>query len=110
MSKYLIEFWFEFGGYCFWSRNEAAKERFTGNLAVSATKNENLPISKELNDEISDLFEEWGSSIDWDYPPNPSPWTEEHKIDFNKRAFKTYKKIQAELGEDFTVIYNADVD
>ena len=47
MAKYVLEYWFEHGGTCLWSANDAAKEDFD-----YAIDNEKLPISKELVSEL----------------------------------------------------------
>jgi len=84
---------------CFWSLNKAAKDKHG-----YAIKTASLPISNFLIETLNKLEEEYHSYLDWDYPQNPSPWTEEHKQDFIRRATKAYEKLCKELGEAYTVI------
>lgn len=99
MAKYILRYWFEHCGPCLWSVNDNAKNIF--NYPI---KNESLPISKAIIDELYLLEEEYHSYLDWDYPPNPSPWALEQKNDFIKRANIVYEKLLLELGSEFQVI------
>lgn len=99
MCKYQLRFWFEHGGTCIWGINDSAKGKYGYPI-----KSDNLPISKELVNELNILEEEYTTYLDWDYPPNPSPWTIEHKTDFINRATVVYTKLKSELGSDFEIV------
>lgn len=99
MSKYQLRFWFEHGGTCIWGMNDKAKQEYGYSI-----KNNVLPISKDLVKNLNLLEKEYATHLDWDYPPNPSPWTEEHKVDFLNRATLVYKKLRDELGSDFEIV------
>jgi len=101
MSKYHLKFWFEHGGICIWGNNEAAESKYG-----YAIEQKMLPISADLIEELNDLEDEYVSYLDRDYPPNPSPWTDEQKVDFLKRANLAYEKLKDELGVDFKVENN----
>lgn len=58
-----------------------------------------LPISHSLIETLNKLEEEYHSYLDWNYPPNSSPWTEEHEQDFIIRATNAYEKLCKKLGE-----------
>lgn len=103
LAKYILKYWFEHGGTCLWSVNAHAKKTF--NYAIS---NEKLPISKKLADELYALETEYHGYLDWDYPPNPSPWTSNQKSDFKNRANETCLKLVSELGTDFEIINKID--
>lgn len=103
MSKYTLRYWFEHGGTCLWAINNYAKEKF--GYAIS---NEELPISQTLVEALYLLEQEYFGYLDWDYPPNPSPWTPKQKKDFKNRANETYFKLLLELGDDFEVINDID--
>ena len=103
MAKYVLKYWFEHGGACLWSANDAAKEEFG-----YAIDNERLPISKELVSELELLENEYYGYLDWEYPPDPSPWSTEQKIGFVNRANKLYMKLLSELGSDFEIINEVD--
>ena len=103
LIKYILKYWFEYGGICLWSVNDSAKNKFG-----YAIDNDKLPVSKSLINELYALEEEYQSSLDWEYPPDPSPWTLEQKQDFKNRANLTYLKLLSELGSDFEVINEID--
>lgn len=103
LAKYILRYWFEHGGTCLWSDNDEAKNKFD-----YAINNEQLPITKTLIEELCVLEEEYHSYLDWDYPPNPSPWTSEQKLEFKKRAYLAYLKLVSELDNDFEVICEFD--
>jgi len=98
MTRYNLHFWFEHGGFCIWGKNDKAKRKYG-----YAIKNDTLPISIDLLTELNDLQEEYATYLDWNYPPNPSPWTKEHKEDFLSRANLVYEKLANELGSDFVI-------
>lgn len=98
-EKYIVRFWFEHGGICLWSVNKKAHAKYD-----YAIENNELPISLELVKKLNELEDEYHSYLDWDYPPNPSPWTQEHKQDFINRATDVYNVLCEELGNEYKVI------
>lgn len=98
MEKYKLKFWFEHGGICFWSMNDIAHDKYGYPIETSM-----LPISEALIKRFDELEEEYSTYLDWEYPLNPSPWTEEHKKDFIRRATEAYNNICRELGENYIV-------
>jgi len=70
---------------------------------------DSLDLSENLKQTIVELGEEYQSSLDWNYPPDPSPWSQEHKDDFLKRTKIVYKKLCDELGDKFKINYCVDV-
>lgn len=103
LAKYILRYWFEHGGICLWSVNDNAKIKFGYPI-----DNDKLPIPKDLVDELYALEEEYHGYLDWDYPPNPSPWTSVQKHVFKNRANVAYFKLLSELGNDFEVINEID--
>lgn len=103
MKRYILRYWFEHGGICLWSVNENAKNKFGYPI-----DNDKLPVSKDLIDELYALEKEYHSYLDWDYPPNPSPWTIEQKYNFKNRANAAYWRLLSELGSDFEIINEID--
>lgn len=98
-EKYIIRFWFEHGGICLWSANTTAHDKYGYPI-----ENKKLPISSELIDKLNNLEAEYHTYLDWDYPPNPSSWSKEHKEDFIKRATNVYDILCNELGYEYEVI------
>ena len=92
--KKTIRFFFDWGAYdCFWGGEE------------DLIPYEWLGISEELETTLRDMAKEFQTALDWEYPPDPSPWSEEHKKDFLERAEKVYERILAEIGDEYEVIY-----
>ena len=98
MSKYQLRFWFEHGGGCIWGANYEARQKYGYMI-----ENEALLISDSLISELIALENEYATYLDWDYPPNPSPWTEEHKRTFSDKATLICEKLKNELGSDFDI-------
>jgi hypothetical protein len=103
MAKYILKYWFEHGGICLWSANDNARNKYGYPI-----NNDKLPISKELINELYALEEEYYGYLEWDYPPYPTPWTEEQMQNFKNRANAAYLTLVSELGSDFEVINQID--
>ena len=106
MVKYELRLMFEWGGSdedIVWGMNEAAKEKFGG----YDIKLDNLPISVGLKEELIRLHEWHDSSLNWEYPPDPSPWSAEEKAKFLEESVKAYTRLCDELGPECHVIYDA---
>ncbi|MFE4971759.1 hypothetical protein ACFRAR_06540 [Kitasatospora sp. NPDC056651] len=63
-----------------------------------------LPIGAGLAAELDELSVWFQTSVDWDYPPDPSPWSGEEKDRFNARARAALDALRAELGPRWTVV------
>ncbi|MFD9408707.1 hypothetical protein ACFWBN_17055 [Streptomyces sp. NPDC059989] len=64
---------------------------------------ERLPISLATRAELVRLCEWYETSIDWDYPPGPSPWPEEQWELFRQQADTALADLRRELGDAWTV-------
>ncbi|MDX3801625.1 hypothetical protein [Streptomyces sp. AK04-3B] len=62
-----------------------------------------LPISPALRTELARLSEWYQSSIDWAYPPDPSPWSDEERQLFKQQAQAALAALRGELGAGWTV-------
>lgn len=62
-----------------------------------------LPISPALQTELARLSQWYQSSIDWDYPPNPSPWSDDERQLFSQQARAALAALRGELGPGWTV-------
>lgn len=98
---YVLNFWCEHGGGCIWAKNDSARNTF--GYDANYIEYRNLPISDKLISKLEGLDDEYHSYLDWEYPPNPSPWTSEHKIDFLNRANLIYDELCIELGPSFQI-------
>ncbi|MFI0727482.1 hypothetical protein ACH4S9_00425 [Streptomyces sp. NPDC021225] len=64
---------------------------------------ERLPISPATRAELERLCEWYQSSIDWDYPPDPSPWPAEERELFRRQSDAALGALRRELGDGWTV-------
>ncbi|MBY5926939.1 MULTISPECIES: hypothetical protein [unclassified Halomonas] len=91
---------FEWGGGCLWCGNDIAREKFdVGPLE------ETLILADEILRELDELSRWHDTALDWEYPPDPSPWNEEEFMAFDKAAYMMVEKLKAELGPEFVVTY-----
>ena len=65
---------------------------------------EALPISAHLSVKLNRLMKEYHTYFDWDYPPDPSPWSKEQKNDFIERVDVAYSELVQGLGAIFFVV------
>ena len=63
-----------------------------------------LPISKELKCEIEKLTTLFNTSLNWDYPPDPTPWSLEEIKYFEKLSDELLLKLKKELGANYTIV------
>ncbi|MFD5076120.1 hypothetical protein [Streptomyces sp. NPDC058371] len=64
---------------------------------------ERLPITRATRAELARLSERYQSSIDWEYPPDPSPWSDEEWQLFKQQAHAALEALRNELGEGWKV-------
>lgn len=100
MAKYRLRFFFDAGGgICLWAGNDAARERFDYAIVPSS-----LPIPENTWRRMIYLCSWYDTSIDWNYPPDPSPWSEEERARFEDEAHKLLALLREQLGPDFEII------
>ncbi|WP_329256397.1 hypothetical protein OG223_33085 [Streptomyces sp. NBC_01478] len=64
---------------------------------------ERLPITPATRAELARLSTWYQSSIDWDYPPDPSPWSDEELQRFKQQARTALEALRRELGTGWVV-------
>ena len=99
MEQFELRFWFEHGGTCLWSQNDKARARYG-----YAVNNLDLPISRALQDELRGLEVRYAQCLDWDCPSNPSPWSDEDRLDFRADAITAYWRLVHALGSAYHVV------
>lgn len=97
--RYALGFFFEWGGGVLWCRNDAARRRFE----VGPIE-ESLPLRPETLDRLAKMTEWHDTALNWDYPPDPGPWSPEEERRFERAALEVLATIREELGPDFEVI------
>ncbi len=91
--KQVICFFFDWGAdTCLWNDD-------------GALDYDKFNLSEDLKNTLINMAEEYQTALNWDYPPDPSPWTAEQKEDFMNRSKIVYQQIVNELGEKFEVLF-----
>lgn len=97
---YRFRFFFDAGtGACLWAANDAARARFD-----YPTECRDLPISENLQRYLYYLAAWYDTSIDWNYPPDPSPWTQDEASSFNDAVKQLLPRLRNELGHQFEIV------
>ena len=98
--RYKLKLMFEWGGGTIWCDDDAASDRFgVGPIEKS------LPLSAATRKELEDMTAWHDTSLDWDHPPNPSPWSEEERARFDQAAAQMLQTVRNELGDGFEIRY-----
>jgi len=95
-----LKLMFEWGGGCLWCADDACLER----LDVGSVEDV-LPLSDETRKRLDDLTAWHDESLDWAYPPDPGPWTDEEYARFEAAAQEMLARLQAELGDAYEIVY-----
>jgi len=99
-DKLRLRFFFDAGsGTCLWAGNDAARERFD-----YFVEPDELPLSAPSRERVRALVSRYDESINWDYPPDPSPWSEEESARFSRDARELLDALRVELGPDFEIV------
>lgn len=98
-QKYRIRYFFEYGGGVLWSADDHAIATY--GYLIDPHK---LPISSGLLSELERLEQWFQSSLNWDYPPDPSPWSSEEREKFIEASDKLFFDMYQELGQEFELI------
>lgn len=99
MPRYEFRYFFDPGsGICLWSANDEARGRFEYAVELAS-----LNLSENLLREARYLLRWYDTSIDWAYPPNPSPWSDEERSRFEKAAQRFLEELRIFLGREFEI-------
>ena len=94
-----LRFFFDSGsGICLWAGDAFTEDRY--GLAVEACA---LPLPPDLVAETERLIALWDTSLDWDDPGGPSPWTVNDERGFGAQADALLERLRAALGPGFMV-------
>jgi hypothetical protein len=98
--RYTVRLMFEWRGGSLWCGNDAALHAFgVGDIE------DLLPLSAETRRRLEELSVWHDTSLNWEYPPDPGPWTPEEQERFDRAAREMLQTLRAELGSDFEVVY-----
>jgi len=96
---YRLRYFFDAGsGVCLWSGNDAARAAY--GIAITP---EQLPLPPETRQEVERLVAWYDTSLNWDNPAGPTPWTLEECARFNWAARALLQQLRAELGLAYEV-------
>lgn len=98
-KPYVIRYWFEWHGPCFWGADERTKERFGYSI-----ESEDLPLSPATIERAHELIQWHDQALNWDYPSDPGPWRQDECDRFNQAAREFLALCRKELGADFNLI------
>jgi len=91
---------FEWGGGCLWCGNKNARDRF----GVGPIE-EKLLLTEPTRLELNSLSGWHDKSLNWQYPPDPGPWSSEEHARFEAATLSIQHRLQNELGPEFEVVY-----
>jgi hypothetical protein len=95
-----LRLWFEWGTGCVWGEDAAAWEAF-GFGSIE----DRLPLSEGLKARLAEMCRWHDTALDWEYPPDPSPWSREEFDAFEDAVHEVLPRLREELGPDFSVRY-----
>lgn len=99
MKTYKLRFFFDPGsGICLWSENDLARDTFGYPVDL-----ESLELAVSVKRQAEELIERFDTSIDWSYPPAPSPWSEVERERFQVEAAGLLHALQECLGDGFEI-------
>lgn len=98
--RFRLRLMFEWGGGSLWCGDQAALDAFGVGHVEDA-----LPLSAETLGRLEELSAWHDTSLDWDDPAGPGPWTPGEYEDFERAAAEVLEIVRAELGPDFRVDY-----
>jgi hypothetical protein len=98
--RYRLRLMFEWGGGCLWTGNDAALAAFDVDYIE-----DKLPLSDQTRRRLEELSVRHDTSLDWDDPAGPGPWTPGEYEDFERAAAEVLETVRGELGPDFQVDY-----
>lgn len=93
MSHFRLRFFFDAGsGVCLWSADVATRAQY--DVAVMT---EQLPLRAATRQEVARLLAWYDTSLDWDNPAGPTPWSPEECTRFNAAVRSLLARLRREL-------------
>ncbi len=101
-GRYLLRLMFEWGGGALWCGNPASIDRF----GVGPIE-DRLPLSTDMRRRLRALSAWHDGALNWEYPPDPSPWPADERERFDRAARAELTLLLAELGPAFEIVYES---
>ncbi|MFS2002023.1 hypothetical protein ACEN9F_00225 [Duganella sp. CT11-25] len=99
METFKLRYFFDPGsGICLWSENELAIDKFG-----YAVELDSLEISSALKSQAEELIVRFDTSIGWNYPSDPSPWSDKERQRFETDSASLLQSLQECLGDVFEI-------
>ncbi|MEA5559508.1 hypothetical protein [Nodularia spumigena] len=99
MSYYVLRYFFDAGsGICLWAGNEEAEEKFGYPVELHE-----IDLSDNVQRTGQRLVAWFDTSIDWNDPAGPSPWSEQERGRFQEESRSFLSMLRQCLGPDFEV-------
>jgi hypothetical protein len=99
-AKYRFRHFFSPGsGVCLWPA--ASSTELAYGLPTDHWK---LPITENLKYKLQHIISWYDTSIDWFYPPDPSPWSPEEREQFVRKSGEVLALLKSELGEKYEIL------
>jgi hypothetical protein len=99
-ARYVVRLMFEWGGGCLWCGNDPALDAF----GVGPIE-ERLSLSPGVRERLAKLSQWHDGALNREDPPDPSPWSGEERVRFERDAVELLAAVRAELGPEFEVVY-----
>src|SRR3954451_2490750 len=97
-ARFVVRLMFEWGGGCLSAGNDAAFDAFD-----LGPIEDRLPLSPATRQRLGEGSAWHDGSLDWVYPPDPSPWPPAERERFANAAAKLLADVRAELGAELEV-------
>lgn len=96
LPAYQFRYFFDPGsGVCLWSANDAARARFGYPVAL-----DDLVLPAALDSRARELISRFDTSIAWDDPAAPSPWSASDRAEFAQDAAALLAALRDHMGDD----------
>lgn len=102
---YRLRLLFEWGGGALWAENDAAREAFGDGAIEDVLIEAGHLRSPEVLEGLETLSKRHDTALNWEYPPDPGPWTRAEYAAFEAAAEALLVRLRAELGPAFALRY-----
>jgi hypothetical protein len=100
MARYSLRFLFDPGsGLCFWANNDATREKYG-----YPVDHDSLPLESQTRTLATNLIARYDTSLNWQDPAGPSPWSDLERIQFESEAKSFLAQVREQLSPEFEVI------